>query len=299
MRKLNNLCHALEISGLGAVRETWKGYCGPDFALIEPCLRPTDDVGGIYPCPRQEVGNCPRRIVDYFDGEYGALCQHPGKFCEDLVLTRPAVLIYDLDIAAFTKMIAKPLGLRWQAPQKRGDQTWSIGVSGRRPSRNQPAFFICLLEGTRFERVFQKLLLDIAGPFLIITPTTRHRTAELQQYLQSRGIGFVSLEDDLLVDADGHLVPAEPIDSSEVVRPTPVAARKQAVSAFIARHRCKVRDIYDAAAVDESDFYKWRRGDLPDTSNKCRDIERILIQGLPRRSSPEPAPPSFRPVRPY
>src|SRR5581483_9179910 len=98
MRKLTKLCRALEITGLGAVKETWKEYCGADFALIEPHIRPSDDIGGYYPCPHKWEGCCPRRIVDYFDGEYGAICQHPAKFCEDLVLTRPDVLIYDVDV---------------------------------------------------------------------------------------------------------------------------------------------------------------------------------------------------------
>jgi hypothetical protein len=57
------------------------------------------------------------------------------------------------------------------------------------------------------------------------------------------------------------------------------------VKAFTSRHQCKVKDIYETAAVDESDFYKWRRGELPDTSQKSRDVERILHQGLPRRLS--------------
>lgn len=52
MRKLSRLWQTLErILGLVAVPAFWREYCGRDFPLIEPYLRPTDDIGATYPCP--------------------------------------------------------------------------------------------------------------------------------------------------------------------------------------------------------------------------------------------------------
>jgi hypothetical protein len=285
MRKPSRLWQALErILGLLAVPAFWREYCGPDFPLIEPHLRPTDDIGATYPCPYPTGGFCPRKIIDYGGGEYVAICRDPYKICKDVPLAPKEVLVHKLDLAGFTKMIAPPLGIRWHPPESLGDHTWAIGLSDRRSSRNQAVFFIVLPDSVRFAAALNTLLLDIPGPFVAIAPTNRHRTPEVQQRLQARGINFVALEDQLLLDGNGSFISIEPLHSSDQIRPTPVAERPQAVKAFCAKHGCKVKHIYEAAGVDESDFYKWRRGELPDSSNKCRDIERVLLHGLPKRS---------------
>lgn len=287
MRKLSRLWQALErIPGLQGVPASWREHCGPDFPIIEPFLRTTDEVAATHPCPHPTGGDCPRKIVDYGDGEYVAICRDPWKICQDLTLPLKEVLVHTLDVAAFTTTIARPLGIRGHTPQEHGDHTWSIGLSDRRGSLNRPVYFIALPQYDRFRAVVHSLLLDVEGPFLIVAPTNRHRTAEIQQRLQARGIGFVSLEDQLLLDGDGRLVSVDPLDSSEEIRATPVADRSRVVEAFLAKHRCKVRDLQEAAGAHHSDYYKWRSGQLPDHYAVCRSIERVLRDGLPRRQRP-------------
>ena len=78
MRTLSHLWRSLEtIPGLLAIPAFWEAYCGPDIDIIRPHLRVTDMEGALYPCPKQRVGYCPRRIVDYGDGEFAALCRDP------------------------------------------------------------------------------------------------------------------------------------------------------------------------------------------------------------------------------
>lgn len=67
---------------------------------------------------------------------------------------------------------------------------------------------------------------------------------------------------------------------------TPVPERTRAISEFVQKHGCRVRDIQHAAGVHESDYYKWRAGKLPDHYAPCRDIERVLRAGLPKESGP-------------
>ena len=95
------------------------------------------------------------------------------------------------------------LGIRWQPPEKRGGHTWGIGLSGRRSSHNQPAYFIALPESRRFVATVNNLLLDTPGPFLIVSPANRHRSVEIQQRIQARGL---LLEEQLLLDDQSRLV---------------------------------------------------------------------------------------------
>ena len=62
------------------------------------------------------------------------------------------------------------------------------------------------------------------------------------------------------------------------------------VKEFTARNHCMVKDIQEAAGVDEADYYRWLHGKLPNHYSASQAIERVLHRGLPegkkkRRSS--------------
>jgi hypothetical protein len=255
--------------------------------LLRPYLRVTDFEGTLYPCPRIRSGYCPRRIVDYGDGEYAALCRDPHEICERVVLTRRDVLMHALDVASFSQMLAEPLGISWQRPVERDDGTWAIGLSARRDSKSEPAFLIILPEAERFTSVLQRLLLNIAGPFVVVAPTARHRSTEVQEMLQRRGVLFLALEECLEIGDDGRLASVEIDDPASALRPTPPADRKRVVKEFRARNGCMVRDIQEAAGVDGRDYYRWLEGKLPDHYSICICIERILKRGLLRQDGQE------------
>ena len=180
-------------------------------------------------------------------------------------------------------MLAGPLGIRWQDPVSRGDGVWGIGLSDRRDTRAQPVFLVLLPDTARFVAVLHRLLLKVSGPFVAVAPTNRHRTIEVQEMLQQRGVSCVSLEEHLLLDGAGRLVAVDEQDASGVMCITPREDRKRVVKEFVGRHNCKVRDIQEAVGVDEADYYKWLRGKTPDHYSTCVAIERVLHNGLPRR----------------
>lgn len=135
----------------------------------------------------------------------------------------------------------------------------------------------------RFLVVLQRLLLNVPGPFVLVAPTSRHRTIEAQELMEPRGISFFSLEEQLVLDDDGRVVALAQQGGPGEIRPTPLADRKRVVKEFVQRSHCKVRDIQEAAGVDEADYYKWLRGATPDHYSTCAAIERVLHQGLPER----------------
>lgn len=285
MRTLRHLWRSLEsIPGLLAIPAFWEAHCGPDIDLVRPHLRVTDMEGSLYPCPKPHVGYCPRKIVDYGNGDFAAICRDPYETCERVTLTQRDVLLQQLDIASIARALAGPLGVRWQEPVPRGDGTWGIGVSERRDSRSHPVFLVVLPETARFVAVVQRLLLNMAGPFVLVAPTKRHRTLEVQEMMQARGVGFLALEDHLLRDDAGRLTSVDPQQTGGETPVTPKNDRPRLVKVFTARNQCKVKDIQNAAGVDEADYYKWRSGQLPDHYAACRSIEKILHYGLPKRA---------------
>jgi len=284
MRTLNHLWRSLEaIPGLLAIPAFWKAHCGSDFEVIQPHLRVTDVEGALYPCPKGRAGYCPRRIVDHGNGEYAALCRDPHQICETVQLTQRDVLLQELDVASLTRMLAKPLGLRWQNPAPRGDGTWGIGLSERHDTRSQPVFLMLLPDTGRFVAAIHRLLLSVSGPMVLFAPTNHHRTIEVQEMLQRRGVTFLSLEEHVLVDEAGRLAAVDSQAAAGEIAATSPEDRRRVVKEFTARSHCKVKDIQEAAGVDEADYYKWLRGTTPDHYSTCVAIERVLRNGLTKR----------------
>jgi hypothetical protein len=145
-------------------------------------------------------------------------------------------------------------------------------------------FLVLLPETARFVAVLHRLLLNVSGPFVLVAPTSKHRTIEVQEMLHARGVSFLSLEEHILLDDAGRLAAVDPQETGAEVPPTAKEDRPRVVKEFVARNNCKVKDIQEAAGVDEADYYKWRSGQLPDHYAACRSIEGILHHGLPKRS---------------
>ncbi len=284
MRTLSRLWRSLEtLPGLAAIAAYWEEYCGPDVSLVRPHLRLTDKEGSHYPCPDPWIGVCPRRIVDYGNGEYAALCGDPYQRCERVPLTRKDVLVQELDLASFSRVLAEPLGVHWRTPAKRGDGIWAVGLSNRRDSKSQPVFLAVLPETRRFEAALHRLLLSVTGPFVLAAPTGDHLTVEARELLQHRGVGFLSLEEQLLLDDSNRLVAAATGATEDNLQATPMEDRRRVVAEFLTSNRCKVKDIQDAAEVHPADYYKWLDGTRPDHYSTCIAIERVLRQGLGSR----------------
>jgi hypothetical protein len=283
MRDLSRFWQSLErVRGLKAVPAFWRELCGPDFDLIRPHLRATDIIGALYPCPHPSSGHCPRRIVDYGDGHYAAVCRDPYKVCPDVPLEPRDVVVHELGLAGFTQSLAAPLGIRGQGPVTRGDGTWAVGISVRSDSRGQPVFMIVLPTAARFRAAVERLLFDVPGPFVIVAPTNNHRSVEVQEHVQRRGLRFLALDEHVGLSDDGQFAGLDPVAAADQSLATPVEDRPRTVKDFTTRHKCKVKDIQLAAAVDEADYYKWLHGRIPDHYSSSTAIERVLRHGIPK-----------------
>jgi hypothetical protein len=127
------------------------------------------------------------------------------------------------------------------------------------------------------------LLLEATGQFVIMAPTNRHRTVDLQERLQARGIGFLCLEEQIFADERRGFATIDPLESADKVPATPVADRKRVIKEFTKKHGCKVADIQRAAGVHSTDYYKWLNGTIPDHYSTCIAIEKVLMAGLPAK----------------
>lgn len=276
MRTLTRLWRALEsIPGLLEVPAWWEHFCGDDFPVIQPYLRATDVFGHRYPCPRHpRDGECPRKIVDYGDGEFAAICRHPHQLCERIPLTPKDALTQTLNLDKFAAALAPVLKIRPQKVRQVCGLS-EIGVSIAPATRNCPAFLAIVTSVDLFQRRLHDLLLSHPTPFLLLAPTSTFPTADHHRLLERHKSRFVSMEETVGVDDGSRFVLLQAADEEDA-QPTPVPDRQAAVDAYRERHTATDADIYRSARVDKSDFYKWLTGKLSDKSSKSKRIEEVL-----------------------
>jgi len=269
------------IPGLAAIRAYWEYQCGVDYLIVQPFLRATDLTGATYPCREQCIPGCYRDIVDYGDGEVVAVCQYPWFQRADIPLTKPDTVLQQLDIATFTKAIARSLGFRWQTPAEREHGIWGIGFLGNGYGIEQPVILLVHSEQERFRSALHWLLGESLGRFALLVPTSRYKDLYVHEALTRHEIRFHSLEEHIGLDDDGRLVAIQPIGGgqSDTISVTPVAERAARVNSFLAKYALTIKEIVGMLGLDYRDFKRWRKGELPDNSVKLKKIESFLHLG--------------------
>ena len=276
MRKLTRLWQALErIPGLCDVPAYWEQHCGPDYTLIRPHLRPTDEIGAHHPCPHPRDADCPRKIIDYDDGTFAAICRHPHQLCDHLPLAPKDALIHRLDVGGFVRQMARVLCVRPQSFAAKKGGMWELGSSTNRATRNYPVFLLIFTARRDFGSAMGDLLLGTSVPFVVVAPTRSHLTGNIRELLARRQCDFISLEERIGSTDDGQLVALEIADAEEIA-PTPVEHRQAVVEKYNRDFSYTDAQTYRDARVHKADFYRWIRGELKDKSGKSRRIEEVL-----------------------
>ncbi len=276
MRKLTRLWQALErIPGLCDVPACWEHHCGADFPLIRPHLLTTDDIGTRHPCPRYlRDAECPRRIIDYGDGSFAAICQHSHQLCDRLSLAPKDALIHRLDVEGLVRPLASALSVRWQSFVARQSGVWELGLSTSPATRNYPTFLLIFAQRRDFDSAIRNLLLATSVPFVVIAPTTNHMNAEVREHLARRQCHFISMEERIGLADDGRFAAIEIADADVI--PTPVEQRQAVVEKYNRDFDYTDAQIYHDAHVHKADFYKWIKGELSNNSSKSKRIEEVL-----------------------
>jgi hypothetical protein len=276
MRKLTRLWQALErIPGLCEVPAYWEQHCGPDYPLIRPHLRPIDEIGAHYPCPHPRDSDCPRKIIDYADGTFAAICRHPHQLCDRLPLAQKDALIHRLDIEGFVRQTVSALCVRPKGFTARTSGVWELGTSTSRATRNYPAFLLVFTACRDFDSAIRDLLLGTSVPFVVVAPTMSHLMGNVREHLARRQCDFISLEERIGFTDGGQFVALEIADAEELA-PTPVGQRQAVVEKYNRDFTYTDAQIYRDARVHKSDFYKWIKGALNDKSTKSKQIEEVL-----------------------
>ena len=186
------------LPSLAAVETEWLAHLRGDYHLIKPFLRPRKDRACSFPRPD---GGLPYQVIEHGRDDLVGVCQETG---ETITLSRSQLVVYELDQQRLAHQVASALGLG--APNRlitQDGRLFSLG-SFRPTGHSLAAFLIFPSDSAEVMSTAASLISQRLSPLLLLTPTRRFVTAELDMRLRSIGSASLPLVDALVVADDGH-----------------------------------------------------------------------------------------------
>lgn len=198
MREITRLWRTLDAAPvLAGVEAQWREWLEPDLEAARPFLRPESELAAAYPCPNGGGENCPRRVVVHGADDIVAACGNSPPECDALRLKRADLLVYELDVGALAKEIARILELD-DASGELVDGVHGVRALGTvaiSPARRVPAFLVLQSRSEDGQHSVERLLArHPATPLLFVLPTTEVPAAT-RAMLDSRGCGLLACSD--------------------------------------------------------------------------------------------------------
>ncbi len=190
----------------------WRRRLGSDFEIVSLLFRPTDYRAKSVSCPSPGGSGCPRRVVDYGDGEIIAVCNDEDEGCDDITLSPEDIIVHELDHRKLTVIVARALEIRPTfSPLDGFFQTFKVGDINPGGSRRFPVFLTIQLDANALRDVTSRLLAKSREPFVLLTFTGDMIDLEMEDLLARNKSCFMALADILIRDDQaGDLVGVKP-----------------------------------------------------------------------------------------
>lgn len=199
MTSLRRFWPAVEsLPSLAAVETEWLAHLRGDYHLIKPFLRPRKDRATSFPRPD---GGLPYQVIEHGRNDLVGVCQETG---ETITLSRSQLVVYELDQQRLATQVAGALGLG-AANQVVAQDGRLFSLGSFRPTGHSVAAFLILpSDAAEVTAGAVSLISQRLSPFLMLTPTRRFVTAQLDLRLRAVGSANLPLVDALVVADDGQ-----------------------------------------------------------------------------------------------
>jgi hypothetical protein len=98
-----------ELTVAAGVDAHWQELLGDDLHVVQPFLKPEQQLATTYPCPHPVHDECPRRVVHHGPGEIVAVCGNASPQCEPLAIKRSDLVVRSLKTSEWTAAVVRAL----------------------------------------------------------------------------------------------------------------------------------------------------------------------------------------------
>lgn len=219
---------ALEaIPGQSDVISEWRMAVGEAFEVAQHFLRPTERRARAFRCPSPGGAGCPRRVVVHDNGDIVAVCANVERECDPLALTEADLIVHTLDRPKLGAAVAAALDVQPAFADVAGvHATFRIGMDRTFAGKRFPVLLTIQASSQGVRTVALQLVDQLAGPFVLLIPTSRHVEPGTVGLLAREKAFLLPLEDILGITPAGvveALRPPEELlaDFRQAVAPTP------------------------------------------------------------------------------
>ncbi len=238
MQSTHDLWSAFEsVPAESNILPEWQRLLGPDFHIASSFFRPTDYRASSFPCPRPGGDGCPRRVVDYGDGEIIAVCNDEDEGCDDITLSAEDIISHELDRRKMVEVVANALEIESKFAHLEGfHRTFMVGEINAGGSRRFSVFLTTPLDADSLLGIMARLLSKLRAPFLLLTYTKNIVSQEMIEMMDRNKSCFMALDEILVWDEQaGGLIgrmPADELISGFLEKAAPELAMSDSINHF-------------------------------------------------------------------
>lgn len=182
-----------DFAGGRALQVTWRSRMAAAYGWIQPCLIPAPYLAASYPCTRVPPCGCDHAVRE--DPEWGlstvCICGDGG--CDAIPLQVSDAVVYTLDWFRLCQAIGRAfpgLSVTRVVDLEVGSRCLYLATNG---PVNAPVCFCCPPDETNFLALIGRLARNLERPFIVLTPTDRHFSSEIEIALRRESSTAISL----------------------------------------------------------------------------------------------------------
>lgn len=213
MHKQQSIWQALErVPGLAAVATQWKALLGSQMSDFQGFFRPNGKLASSYPCLRPKGCGCAHKIVIHAPDDIVAVCTC-GRGCETMKLTKPDIVIYELNFSMLGSTIVSALHAVHDEVLVGGlHMTRRIGIYSPYAGFRFPIYLSIQIEVDDFLHVVEHLIAENDKSFILLAPTRDLCMAACEDLLCKRQSCFLALSDILAISGEKTFETVRPVE---------------------------------------------------------------------------------------
>lgn len=202
-----------ELPGEATDRRDWSLRLDAEFAAAQRYLRKTGKLSTAVECPSPGGDGCPRAVIKLSAGKYRAVCRSEAGQCDAVDLTGSDIAILELDRRRLHEDLASIFCTQSSSqPASRG-RVVHLGEHAVAAGVGAPVMF--LMPDPDMPITDDDLRDGGLGPehAVLLVPTGDLMSASTRSRLSGQGHQVISLETATAVDAQGRLIPSQPVET--------------------------------------------------------------------------------------
>lgn len=182
----------------------WNRELGHDAERARPYLALANGLAETHPCRNAFGCGYPHRVEEREPGRWLALCETEDS-CPPFPVTNKDLLVFVADTAKLCGNIARALGFEASTSRQIGGvRALPVGTYG---AARASVYLMFPADASRMAREVERLFGIQFDPFLLLTPTGMHCSAEVESALRRQACLHIPLSAVLTLGNEGSLAP--------------------------------------------------------------------------------------------